>query len=49
MKSSEKKKAKKETELVLEITISEEDGALFKRLKSIVATHKLPRKSGNRT
>ena len=49
MKSSEKKKAEKETELVLEISISEEDGALFKRLKRIATTHKLPRKSGNRT
>jgi len=44
MKSSEKKKAENETELVLEISISEKDGALFKRLKSIVTAQKLPKK-----
>lgn len=47
MKSSEKKKAEKETELVLEISISEEDGALFKKLKRIATTHKLRKRTTN--
>lgn len=47
MKSSEKKKAENETELVLEISISEKDGALFKRLKSIVTTQKLRKRTTN--
>lgn len=46
MKSSNKNKLEKDNELVLEISISEEDGALFKRLKKIATTHKLPSKSG---
>ncbi|WP_324069063.1 MAG: hypothetical protein RSE15_00640 [Flavobacterium sp.] len=46
MKSSNKKKLENENELVLEISISEEDSALFKRLKKIATTHKLPNNSG---
>lgn len=44
MKSSNKKVKKTNSELVLEIEISENDSTLFKRLKRIVATHKLPTK-----
>jgi DNA-directed RNA polymerase subunit L len=44
MKSCNKKKGKTNEELVLEIEISKEDGTLFKRLKKIITTHKLPTK-----
>lgn len=43
MKSSSKK-IKKDSELVLEIEISDTDSILFKRLKKIITTHKLPTK-----
>ena len=49
MKSSNKKLIEEEGELVLEISIEDKDSELFERLKRIATTHKLPRKSGNRT
>jgi hypothetical protein len=44
MKSSNKKTLKKETELILEISIGDSDSELFKKLKRIVTTQKLPTK-----
>ena len=49
MKSSNKKLIEEEGELVLEISIEDKDSELFERLKRIATTHKLPRKSVNRT
>ena len=49
MKSSNKKLIEEEGELVHEISIEDKDSELFERLKRIATTHKLPRKSGNRT
>ena len=49
MKSSNKKLIEEDGELVLEISIEDKDSELFERLKRIANTHKLPRKSGNRT
>lgn len=48
MKSPDKKKVN-DSELVLEIAFSKEDGVLFKKLKRIFTTHKLPRSAGKRT
>jgi hypothetical protein len=42
MKSSNKKVPEKEKELILEISISKSNSELIKKLKRIVATHKLP-------
>lgn len=44
MKSLNKKAPKNNSELVLEIEISESDSTLFKRLKRIIVTQKLPTK-----
>ena len=49
MKSSNKKLIEEDGELLLEITIGNDDSELFEKLKRIATTHKLPRKSGNRT
>ena len=49
MKSSNKKLIEEDGELVLEISIEDKDSELFERLKRIATTHKLPRKSVNRT
>lgn len=44
MTSSNKKLIEKNNELVLEISIDNNDGELFSRLNKIVTTHKLPNK-----
>ena len=49
MKSSNKKLIEEDGELVLQISIDDNDSELFKKLKRIATTHKLPRSSGNRT
>lgn len=43
MKSSNKKVIKKDGELILKISIDDKDSELFKKLKRIATTHKLPK------
>lgn len=42
MKSSNKKLIEEDGELLLEITIGNDDSELFEKLKRIATTHKLP-------